>query len=106
MMITFKSAASGGVMMFGKDGRQMLRLLGKDADAAMGVVTVEQLPAAIAALKGAIEDDKGCAEDLPEPGEDADGRPNRRVKLVQRALPLVKLLERSLADEATVTWGV
>ena len=46
-MITFGSAASGDVMMFDENGKQLLRLLGKDPQAGRGIVTVEQLPGAI-----------------------------------------------------------
>ena len=92
MMITFKSVASGEVLMFSKDGKQMLRLLGKDPEAAMGVVTVAQLPAAIAVLKRAIEQDKGAREVPPVHGADADDDATPNVQLAQRTLPLIALL--------------
>jgi len=58
MLVTFKSAASGDLVMFEKNGKEILALLGKDPEAVRGVVTVEQLPAAIVALRTAIAADK------------------------------------------------
>ena len=50
MLIVFKSPASGDVIMFEKNGKEMLGVLGKDPSDAKGIVTVEQLPGAIAAV--------------------------------------------------------
>ena len=44
--------------MFERNGKEILPLLGKDPEEARGIVTVEQLPAAIAALRTAIAADK------------------------------------------------
>jgi len=111
MLITFKSHASGDVVMLGNNGKQMLSLLGKCPDDAQGIVTVEQLPVAIMALRQAIEADKanqtgntGWPESdtatEPEAGSDS------AIHLHQRALPLLELLERSNSDAVPVTWGV
>ena len=51
MLIIFKSPASGDVIMFEKNGKEMLSVLGKDPADAKGIVTVEQLPGAIAAVR-------------------------------------------------------
>ena len=48
MLIIFKSPASGDVIMFEKNGKEMLGVLGKDPADAKGIVTVEQLPAEVA----------------------------------------------------------
>lgn len=108
MLIVFKSQASGDVMMFEKNARQMLRIIGKEADAPKGVVTVEQLPEAIARLKAAIEEDKRSRADRdsgePDPLDPVTGQPV--IHLVQRALPLLELLQYALGDEKPVTWGV
>ena len=93
MLIIFKSPASGDVIMFEKNGKEMLGVLGKDPADAKGIVTVEQLPGALAAVKAAIESDKARL---------AGGG----VSFFQRAVPLVELLERSLKDKVPVTWGV
>lgn len=113
MIITFQSAAAGDVIMFGDVAQRMMKLMGKEPTD-QGIVTVEQLPEAIARLKAAIEDDKrqriGVSEDdlpLTEPD------PGKRVKssrpfvtLTQRAVPLLELLEWALKKKKPVVWGV
>lgn len=108
MLITFKSAASGNLMMHGDNGRELLRAMGKDPDADKGIVTVEQLPGAIAALRAAVEADKRSRREEADTVEDADDddEPGDGVHLAQRALPFLELLERSLQDKVPVTWGV
>lgn len=114
MIVTFQSPASGDVIMFGDVAQRMMKLMGKDATD-KGIITVEQLPDAIARLKAAIEADKQQRaglqdEDLPqtEPdrsrGSAAGSRPF--VTLTQRAVPLLELLEWSLKKQKPVVWGV
>lgn len=106
MLITFKSTASSDVVMFEKNAREILEVLGKDPEAPKGVVTTEQLPKAMHRLKAAIAADteqrseRAVIEDESE--EDAD----IVVRFSQRAFPVVKLLDRSMAENVPVTWGV
>ena len=109
-IVTFKSAASADVIYFGDVARYMMELMGKEADE-KGIVTVEQLPDAIARLKAAIADDKvrhrqivQTEEPQTEAAEGGGTRP--RVSLTQRALPLLAMLEESLAGKKPVVWGV
>ena len=114
MIVTFQSPASGDVIMFGDVAQRMMKIMGKDVTD-KGIVTVEQLPGAIAQLKAAIEEDKQQRaglqeEDLPrtEPaatsGHGQSSRPF--VTLTQRAVPLLELLEWSLKKKKPVVWGV
>jgi hypothetical protein len=110
MIVTFQSPAAGDVIMFGDVAQRMMKLMGKEPEA-KGIVTVEQLPEAIAQLKAAIEADKTERagkqdEDLPqfEMGEGGVKRPY--IALTQRAAPLLELLEWSLKKEKPVVWGV
>ena len=113
MIVTFQSPASGDVIMFGDVAKRMMELMGK-AVTDKGIVTVEQLPDAVARLKAAIEDDKQQRaglpeEDLPqtEPIGDGGGKGSRPfVSLAQRAVPLLELLEWSLKKKKPVVWGV
>ena len=114
MIITFQSPASGDVIMFGDVAKRMMKLMGKD-ETDKGIVTVEQLPEAIARLKAAIEEDKqqraGVSEDdLPqtEPDRSRGNAQGSRpyVTLAQRAVPLLELLEWSLKKKKPVVWGV
>ncbi len=113
MIVTFQSPASGDVIMFGDVAQRMMKLMGKDV-ADKGIVTVEQLPEAIARLKAAIEEDKQQRagkrdEDLPQTEPDRSGSAQSSrpfVTLTQRAVPLLELLEWSLKKKKPVVWGV
>lgn len=107
MLIIFKSSASGDVIMFEENGKDMLKLLGKDSDAIKGIITVEQLPAAMNALKAAIGADKARLLDQQADAEnESEDDSGGEVHLFQRALPLLELMERSLKDKVPVTWGL
>jgi hypothetical protein len=100
MIYKFKSKASGDVIMLGPNGDQMLRLIGHEP-AAKGIVDAEQLPAAIAALRQAVQRDEAPGE-----GEDEEDAGRSSVSLRQRLWPVIDLFERSLAAGEPVVWGV
>jgi len=110
MLITFKSAAAGDVIMFGDVAMRMMEIMGKDPDA-KGIVTVEQLPDAIARLRAAMDHDKAARagvrdEDRPSSEPDGAGGSRTYVSLAQRAAPLLELLEYALKNSKAVVWGV
>ena len=110
MIITFKSAASADLIYFGDVAQRLMELMGK-APTEKGIVTVEQLPEAIARLKAAIEADRAAHRALvqsDEPGSETtpDGAARPRVSLTQRALPLLAMLEEALREGKPVVWGV
>lgn len=108
-MITFRSEVGPDVMMFDAIAQRMMTLMDKE-HSARGVISVEQLPAAIAALKDAIAADRAAQRAAPAAADteddDAAVAAAAPVSLAQRATPLVELLEISLAREKPVTWGV
>ena len=109
MLVTFESKASGDVIMFGDVAHRMMAIMGKEEDG-QGIVTVEQLPEAIARLKAAVavdKQEKRTQEDQFEVAPDGSDRGNPRpfVSLSQRAMPLIELLERSLQKRVPVLWG-
>lgn len=107
MLFTFKSAPSADLIMHGNNGKEILALLGKCPDDARGIITVEQLPAAISTLQRAIEADKA---NMPEQDEAAssenapDAEP--QVCLAQRAVPFIEMLKRAEKAGEPVVWGV
>ncbi len=110
MIVTFKSQATADVIMFGDVAKRMLSIMGKDFTD-KGIITVEQIPAAIARLRDAIADDKRqraglTEEDMPLQETDEGGGKRPFVNLVQRAVPLVEMLEWSLKEGKPVVWGV
>ena len=104
MLITFKSHACGDVAMFESNGKDMLRLLGKNPSEVRGIVTVDQMPAAIGALEAAIAADRATGTTGDE-GDSQDGG-RESVRLFQRAAPLLEMLRLSLKNDVPVTWGV
>jgi hypothetical protein len=110
VIVTFKSAASADVIYFGDVAERLMTLMGKDASE-KGIVTVEQLPDAIAQLKAAIAADREAhrqqvldEEQKTETGTNGGTRP--RVSLTQRAVPLLAMLEEALEEKRPVVWGV
>jgi hypothetical protein len=108
MLITFRSQASGDVMMFDNVAKQMLRIIGKEP-ADKGIVTVEQLPGAIEALKNAITADKAAWSEHSASGKvatepEADSGDDMFVSASQRAQPLLELFEWSLKADKPVLW--
>lgn len=106
MIITFKSKAAGDVIQFGEVAKRLLGIIGKDPESTTGIITVEQLPDALARLKAAV------AAERAELGgrsryddEEKQGKPPA-ITLSQRAVPLIELMEYALRDKAPVTWGV
>jgi hypothetical protein len=70
-------------------------VLGKDPADAKGIVTVEQLPGAIAAV-GRHRRRQGALAEPPRPTDEDDAKPaGGGVSFFQRAVPLLELLERS-----------
>ena len=111
MLFVFRSDAASDVMMFGDTAKRLLAILGKDPDDSKGIVTVEQLPGAIARLRSAIEEDKARQTQRTPEQEEADAEAGRTgmaapVSLAQRAWPLLDMLEHSQREQVPVIWGV
>lgn len=108
MLITFKSRADGDVIMFGEPAQQLLALMGKDPADPRGIITEVQMPAAIAALRTLVEQDRQTPTMPDDDIEDEDPEERRRrheaVVLGRRAIPLIAMLERSLQAGTPVIW--
>lgn len=108
MLYEFKSRATGTITMTDAAGAKVLGLIGKSPDP-QGIITVAQLPEAIQKLKAAAAADRKAEEaarkgDLRVDEEDEDAK--NAVGISQRVLPLIEMLEASLAAGKDVTWGV
>jgi cyclopropane-fatty-acyl-phospholipid synthase len=102
MLYKFKSQAAADVIMLQPDAETLLKIIGK-SPGAQGIVTVQQIPAAVAALRQAIAAQKQ-APAAPENNEARDEEES--VSLERRAVPFIALLERSAAEGKDVVWGV
>jgi hypothetical protein len=105
MLYTFKSPATANLLMLEKSGAQLLTIIGKELTP-QGIITVAQIPDAIAALEAEVarqEAAQGQPEDgpTPESEEVVD-----HVSLSQRVMPFVEMLQRSEDAGEGVVWGV
>lgn len=108
-MTTFKSSAAADIMMFDDVATHMIVLMGKEATD-KSVITVEQLPVAIAKLEATINSDheQHRTHLLADDTQEVDGHGNERpfVSLTRRVLPLLEMLRTSLKESEPVIWGV
>ncbi len=120
MIYEFRSRATGSIVMMGQVAEKMLGILGKPTGP-QGIITVEQLPEAIARLRAAIADEQRAREAaraseraasaLPTPAagggyDDEEAGPGTAISFEARAQPLIEMFDRALAGKRDVTWGV
>ena len=107
MLYKFKSRAAADLTMLEPQGRQIVTIMGKTPGGS-GIVTVAQIPAAIAALEAAVlaEEAQPAVEDETEEDATANDERNETVRLRQRAAPFIEMLKRSAAENVDVVWGV
>ena len=106
MLYRFKSQATHDLILLQADGETVLRLLGK-TPGAPGVITAEQLPAAIATLEAAAHTNRASPQNTPtEAGEDCEDDRDASVSLWQRLAPLLLLLRQAHSEQKGVVWGV
>ncbi len=106
MLYRFKSQATEDILMMEGNARQLLDIVGKASS--KGIITVDELPAAISALENALQQDAVANRHNHDPfaAEDhADEAERIHVGLHQRAAPLIHMLKRSLAERRDVIWG-
>ena len=107
MLYTFKSKATGNLIMLPAHGARLLRIIGKEPGA-QGIVLPAQMPDALRALEAALAEEdaalreaaqaaKAAGEEMPEPKD---------VSLRQRAKPFMDMLRRCQAAEESIVWGV
>lgn len=107
MLYRFKSQATADLVMLGADAQGALRLIGKELTPE-GVISPDQLPRAIDILQRAWREDHALRmkeeRSAPEPlpvTDDAD--PD--VRLSQRLVPLVSMLEQANKADVAVVWS-
>ena len=107
MLYKFKSNATGDLIMLEPQGKQILKILGKEP-AAKGIIEFADMQTAIEALRLAVQHEeaaqaqaKAQAEEKGEPAPRFEG-----VGLRQRVVPFIDMLRRAQAEEVDVVWGV
>jgi cyclopropane-fatty-acyl-phospholipid synthase len=105
MIYKFKSQTAADVIMLKLNGDQMLAIVGKEPSA-QGIITVAQIPAAIAALEAAVvthESAESRRTEQPQMEVEVEGD---SVRLRDRAAPFIELLRSSAQAGKDVVWGV
>jgi hypothetical protein len=108
MLYKFKSQIAAEVIMLQPDAETLLKIIGK-SPGAQGIVTVAQVPAAVAALHKAIAAQEAAAAQAaaaPKQGAKEEAVDPNGVSLRRRAVPFIDLLEKSAAGGKDVVWGV
>jgi uncharacterized small protein (DUF1192 family) len=114
MLVKFKSKAAADVLMYEEHAKRILDLLGKDAK--LGIITVAELPHAIAKLEGEIIESRRhpATEEMQHDvvahhGDAGDDNEHERVEFVSfgtRAYPLLEMLRAAQKEGNDVMWGV
>ncbi|MBP6894347.1 MAG: DUF1840 domain-containing protein [Gammaproteobacteria bacterium] len=108
MLYRFKSQASADVVMLEPSARHLLEIIGK-TPGAPGVITVDQMPAAISALEAAVANEAKMASHGNHDAhavEDHDARAEQEhVSLHQRVTPLLHMLKESHGEGKDIVWG-
>lgn len=119
MLYKFKSKATGDLIMLEPQGRQILKIVGKDPDP-KGIIEPHEMLAAIEALKAAVvreQEQRTEAEQAAQANtRDAatdDGSHNSgggsgagHISLKQRVVPFIDMLQRAHAEGKDIVWGV
>jgi len=118
MLFEFKSRATGSVVMTAPVGKRVLPLIGKTPDPT-GIITVDQMPAAIAALEAACKREnqlaaaaknkvKGAAapQDADAANSDDPEDDPHLIGICQRVYPLIEMLKEAHTAGKDITWGV
>ncbi|RJP71434.1 DUF1840 domain-containing protein [Hydrogenophaga sp.] len=103
----FKSRETGDLVMLSQHGKRMLEILGKDPQGP-GIVLPEQMPAAIDAIRAAIQADEALQKRLKEEAEARGDLPPDfdHVSLRMRSAPFIEMLQRCQKAGVEMVWGV
>jgi hypothetical protein len=115
MLYKFKSKATADLIMLEPNGRQILRIIGKEP-ATKGILEVLEMPRAIEALRQAVQQEEdtraqldaqnvsGSVDTKDTKGAVTSGQ-ERPVSLRQRAAPFIDMLQRAHKANKDVVWG-
>ncbi|WP_322999086.1 DUF1840 domain-containing protein [Castellaniella sp.] len=110
MLILFQSKSAAEVLMFAQHAKPILVAAGKKFDTPdmpeRGVITRDQLDAAIAGIESLVAADSSHNDDHPSEHDDSTEHPiAQHVGMRRRAWPLLAMLRLSRDKGEDVTWG-
>lgn len=109
MLVTFKSKAAADVYMYAEHAKMLLFVMGKKfepSDAPRGIITAEEIPAALAKLKAASDAAKRSEKENDHGTRNDDAVGTISVGIAQRAYPIIHMLELAAEAKREVVWGV
>lgn len=95
--------------MLEPNGRQILKILGKDEDfMGKGILLPSQMPAAVVALEAAIQHDEAQREEHARQAAEKGETPTQPqgISLRLRATPFIAMIKRCQQADAEIVWGV
>ena len=108
-MLKFKSRATAEVILLETSAQQVLRIIGKDPGP-QGIITVDQIPDAVAALRKAVAEHDAQPDVAESLGDHHQGddhiHTEGNISLRRRVAPFIDMLNRSHAEHQDVVWGV
>ncbi|HQR86792.1 MAG: hypothetical protein B7Y59_11005 [Burkholderiales bacterium 35-55-47] len=113
MLYKFKSKATGDLIMLEPQGKQILKIIGKDPGV-KGIILAHEMLTAIDALNDAVAQEELAIQARKDvsrgEGEDEAAAPSaegpRTISLKQRVVPFIDMLRRAHAEDKEVVWGV
>jgi len=108
MLYKFKSRAAADLIMLEPNGRRVLQIIGKPVDEKQGILQVQDMPAALAALEAAIQQEEARLKSAREEAVARGEKPPKAedVSLRQRATPFIEMLRRCQKADTEIVWGV
>lgn len=110
MLYKFKSQATGDLIMLEPNGRQILKIIGRNdtGSLARGIIRPPEMPSVIVALQAAVEAEearlKQARQDALDRGDTLE--PPEGISLRQRAAPFIDMLKRCISEDQDLVWGV
>ena len=115
MLYKFKSKATADLIMLEPNGKQILRIIGKDT-APKGILEVTEMVHAIEALRQAVQQEEDAqaqvnaqntqnSEGIQDKKGATASSQERPVSLRQRAAPFIDMLQRAHKAGKDVVWG-
>ena len=123
MLYKFKSKATGDLIMLEPQGRQILKIIGKEPGA-QGIIEPKDMMAAIDALQQAVvreeearlEAEREAQKEIQRAAEGLAADPAKSgahtvsdkgaISLKQRVVPFIDMLRRAHAEDKDIVWGV
>ncbi|GAB2905454.1 DUF1840 domain-containing protein [Paraburkholderia jirisanensis] len=108
MLITFKCRAAPDVVMLENLAQYLVGIIGKRLGE-RGVITHDELPAAISKLEAAVATDKQeRAEHEGHFHENEEGHEHHEIPigLAQRAYPFLDMMRAAQKENSDIMWGV